>query len=121
MMQLQRCTSCGRAQYPPRELCAFCLAGTLRWESYTGAGRVLAVTDLYHSHEPSFRTHLPLRIGLVQLAAGPIVVCFLGDGCGPGTPVHIASTDAAGRTVLSATSDATGEAPLHAAEAIPPR
>jgi uncharacterized OB-fold protein len=119
MMQLQRCTSCGRAQYPPRELCAFCLADTLQWETHAGSGHVLAATELHHSHEPSFRARLPLRTGLVQLVAGPIVVCFLSDGCEPGTPVSIAASIDAGRTVLSATSEITAEAPPHAAGGAP--
>ncbi len=120
MMRLQRCTSCGRAQYPPRELCVFCLADTIEWETDSGAGRVLALTELHHSHEPSFRTRLPLRTGLVRLTAGPTAVCFLDDGCHPGASVHItATTDDAGRTILSATSEATAEAPLPAAGAAP--
>jgi uncharacterized protein len=87
-MTMQRCTACGKAQYPPRELCSACLADAFEWHE-ADAGEVLAVTTLHHSHEPAFRPQLPLRIGLVRLEAGPTVVCFLADGCQLGTRVWI--------------------------------
>ena len=104
MMRLQHCTACGHAQYPPREVCGACLADALEWFAPNcGPGELLAVTILHHSHEPGFRARLPLRIGLVQLDAGPTVVCFLGDDCAAGARVTVtASNDPQGRSVLSA-------------------
>jgi uncharacterized OB-fold protein len=104
-LALQRCIACGVTQYPPRELCAACLADKLEWcIAKSAAGEVLASTDLYHSHEATFQAHLPLGVGLVRLDAGPTIVCFLTEGCPAGMRVQVtARGDAAGRAVFTAT------------------
>ena len=101
---LQRCSTCGAAQYPPRELCSTCLRDTLEWHVSTDeCGELLATTMLHHSHDPSFRARLPLRVGLVRLDTGATTVCFLCEGCSAGTRVRVsASNDAAGRAILAA-------------------
>jgi len=103
-LALQYCTECGKAQYPPRELCGACLADALEWRVSDAVGGVaLAGTTLHHSHEPAFRTWPPLRVGLVRLDAGPTAVCLLAPGCEAGTRVRVtAGVDAEGRAVLSA-------------------
>lgn len=104
MMRLQRCADCGAAQYPARETCVTCLSDRLEWELADAfPGRVLARTILHHSNEPRFRPRLPLSIGLVQLDAGPIAVCFLTERA-PGDEVRVsARLDETGHTVLEAT------------------
>ena len=108
-LALQRCTACGTVQYPPRELCAACLADTLDWRvTDTEPGEVLAHTVLHHSHEPVFNAMLPLRVGLVRFDAGPTAVCFLAEGCCAGTRVGVAARlDGEGRTVLHAVCEAS--------------
>jgi uncharacterized OB-fold protein len=99
-MRLQRCTACGTALYPPREICAVCLSDQFAWDAEGDAeGEVLAETVLHHSHEPAMRPKLPLRIGLVRLAAGPTVLCFLAD-CAAGDRVRVAAD---GQGLLTAT------------------
>jgi uncharacterized protein len=104
-LALQRCTACGVVQYPPRELCWSCLADALEWRvSHREPGEVLATTTLHHSHDPQFRSRLPLRVGLVSLDMGATAVCFLAEGCMIGTRVVVgADTDNADRAVLTAT------------------
>ena len=90
MIKLQRCTACGTAQYPPREICADCLSDQLTWETTDSLpARVLACTRLHHSNEPPFRPRLPLTVGLVQFAAGPVAVCFLPPSTSPGNTVQV--------------------------------
>ena len=111
---LQRCTTCGRTQYPPRELCSTCLADTLEWTGASTTGTILAVTELHHTHDPSSHTQRPIAVALVHLDSGPTAVCFLTASYIAGAHVQItATTDAAGRTVLIA------EAPPPAAAAAP--
>ncbi len=89
-MRLQRCKSCGAAQFPPRAFCGTCLSDELAWEDADSLpARVLARTRLHHSQEPHFRPRLPLTIGLVQFEAGPVAVCFLSESAAPGDAVRV--------------------------------
>jgi len=90
VIRLQRCAACGAVQYPPREFCGACLSDALAWEEAESLpARVLARTRLHHSNEPGFRPRLPLTLGLVRFDAGPIAVCFLGEGATPGDAVWV--------------------------------
>ncbi len=90
MMRLQRCGECGRAQYPARAFCGFCLSDRIAWESADAmTARVVARTVLYHSNEPAFRDRLPRPLGLVQFAAGPVAVCFLAEAVKAGDDVVV--------------------------------
>ncbi len=103
MLAVQSCATCGAIQYPPRELCQVCLAGEMVWDVVEGVGgEVMATTILHHSHEASVRPLLPLRIGLVRMAAGPMAVCFVPDAV-VGAKVWLgAALDAEGRAVMTA-------------------
>ena len=90
MIRLQRCDTCGNAQYPAREVCCACLSDLLAWDVADSLpGRVLARTRLHHSNEQYFRARLPLTVGLVQFDAGPVAVCFLADIAVPGDAVQV--------------------------------
>lgn len=90
MIRLQRCVACGVTQYPSREVCVACLSDQLTWESADSLpARVLARTRLHHSNEPQFRPRLPLTVGLVQFAAGPVAVCWLAETASPGDSVQV--------------------------------
>jgi len=90
MIRLQRCRACGRAQYPPREVCGACLSDALDWQNAEALpARVLARTVLHHSNEPRFRPLLPLVTGLVRLDAGPVAVVFLADAAQTGDAVMV--------------------------------
>lgn len=90
MIRLQRCAACGKAQYPPRAFCAACLSDELVCdEADSLPARVLARTVLHHSNEPRFRARLPLALGLVRFAAGPVALCFLAGAAAPGDAVRV--------------------------------
>ena len=101
MLALQRCTSCGAAQYPPRDVCRVCLSDELAWtETPDAPGTVLATCEVRHSvlDGPVPAGPVPARrIGLVQLPGHVSAVCFIeGDA-----PARVrASLDARGRAVL---------------------
>jgi uncharacterized protein len=102
-LRLQRCTACGKSQYPPRELWSSCLADTLDWTEGPATGTVLAVAELHHTHELPFHTQQPIAVALVHLDSGPTAVCFITAPFAAGDHVQVtAATDAAGRTVLTA-------------------
>ncbi len=90
MIRLQRCTDCGAAQYPAREVCCACLSDRLTWESADSLpARVVARCVLRYSNEPHFRPRLPLTVGLVQFDAGPVAVCYLAEAAAPGDAVQL--------------------------------
>jgi len=101
---LQVCDACGAVQYPPREACHRCLAGTLRWREQSGAGELIAETTVHHSNDAYFRERVPWRLGLVRLDAGPTAVVHLHGGCAP-APSRVrvgARLDKSGQGVLLA-------------------
>ena len=90
MIRLQRCTDCGTAQYPPREVCGTCLSDRLACESAEFlSGRVMARTLLRHSNDNAFRSRLPLVLGLVRLDAGPVALCLLAAQAAAGDVVQV--------------------------------
>jgi NAD(P)-dependent dehydrogenase (short-subunit alcohol dehydrogenase family)/uncharacterized OB-fold protein len=102
--KLQVCEACGAVQYPPREACHQCLSGALRWRDQSGAGELIAETTLYHSNDLYFLEHLPWRLGLVRLDAGPTAVVHLQGNCAPApSRVRVAARlDKSGQGVLLA-------------------
>jgi uncharacterized OB-fold protein len=109
-LALQVCRDCGTVHYPPQEACRRCLSLRLDWRPQDGAGELISDTILHHSNEPSFRAHLPLRVGSVRLDAGPTAIAFVLAAC-PAPPARVrlrALLDRAGAAVLVALPD--GEA-----------
>ena len=115
-LTLQHCTDCGRAQYPPRELCGECL-GDLVWKPTSGKGVITSRLDLHHSLWEFFKRKLndkPWAITSVTLACGPTVIAHLdlesfaaseAPEVKPGTPVEIFShSDCSQQGVLIATT-----------------
>jgi NAD(P)-dependent dehydrogenase (short-subunit alcohol dehydrogenase family)/uncharacterized OB-fold protein len=105
--ELQVCRRCGAVQYPPREACHQCLCSALDWRLQAGGGELLSETTLRHSHDEFFRERLPIRLGLVQLDAGPTAVVFLDDGVAS-APMRVrvgARLDRAGQAVLVASAE----------------
>jgi uncharacterized OB-fold protein len=76
-LSLLQCERCGRIDYPLRELCSNCLSDRMAWRRVDPSGTVLAAATLRRSNEPHFRDRLPLRIGSVQLRAGPVVIAWI--------------------------------------------
>lgn len=100
---LQHCVDCGAVQYPPRDACCKCLSVALEWRLTDPAAQVLAQTTIRVSPDPYFRERLPWRMGSVQLAAGPVVVCHLHGEVARGDGVRMAlKLDKAGQGVMVA-------------------
>jgi len=79
-LTLQRCTVCGKVQYPSRELCQYCLCGDLIWSRVARTGIVLATVRVQTSMHPFFREHAPWPICSVALDAGPRVIAHARGG-----------------------------------------
>ncbi len=101
---LQQCGECHAVSYPPRELCGHCLVDALSWQPQPDAGQLLATTTLHHSLEPALQQQLPIVIGSIKLAAGPVAIAYLSP---PSAAIGSAVTvtigrDSAGNPVLQA-------------------
>lgn len=102
--ELQACFDCGAIQYPPRSACATCLSHRLEWREVDGAGELISDTVLHHSNELYYRERVPVRLGLVRLAAGANLLAHVhGDCPAAPTPVRLrAHLDRSGQAALIA-------------------
>lgn len=80
-LTLQCCATCQSVQYPSREVCGKCLGAQLDWTVLSGAGQLLARSELQHSLEPYFLDQLPWTLASVLLDCGPVVLAWLSDDC----------------------------------------
>lgn len=78
---LQRCTSCGHWQHYPRRLCRSCWGSELAFAPSGGSGALLAAAVSHRTPKEALRERLPINLGLVRLAAGPVLL-----GCLTGQP-----------------------------------
>jgi len=101
---LQRCGSCQRVNYPPRELCGHCLADDLHWQAVADGGVVQSLTLLNYSLEPDYAQHLPWTVASVLLDCGPIALAHLAPEIAIGARVRLrVIQDRAGNRMLAAT------------------
>jgi uncharacterized OB-fold protein len=69
VLELSRCTACGRWEHPPRENCTHC-AGAMRMERSSGLGTVYSYIVMHHNTIPGFADVLPFAIALVEFEDG---------------------------------------------------
>jgi uncharacterized OB-fold protein len=78
---LQHCADCGRAQHPPRGLCAGCGSTTgLGWAESAGDGTVDACTVVHRAPAPGFTP--PYVVARIRLADGPVLLSNVVDAPG---------------------------------------
>jgi len=80
-LTVQRCESCGRAQFYPRVLCTSCGSTNVILEDASGHGEVYSFTVVHRSPDPDCFV-APYVVALVRLAEGPVVTTNI---VGPGT------------------------------------
>jgi uncharacterized OB-fold protein len=79
---MQRCRSCDRYIFYPREQCPFCFSRDLGYDPVSGRGRLHSYTVIYQPAHPSFSEDAPYVFALVQLDEGVRMITNL-VGCGP--------------------------------------
>jgi len=72
---VQRCSSCGRYQHPPRPMCPDCHSTSQEWVEAAGTGTVYSYAVLHHPQHPRFS--YPLIAALVDLDEGVRLVTNL--------------------------------------------
>lgn len=69
-LRLQRCQSCGKVLFYPREYCPDDL-GELIYETVETTGSIITYSVVERCGEPSLQDKLPYVAALIQLDAGP--------------------------------------------------
>jgi uncharacterized OB-fold protein len=76
---LQRCQTCGHAQFYPKTTCTTCGAVELDWEAASGQGTLYTFTVARRPTHPAFTGDEPYVVAIVELAEGPRVTGNLVD------------------------------------------
>jgi uncharacterized OB-fold protein len=72
-LTFQRC-ACAHAWLPPRENCPRCLASDWRWETASGAARLISWVVYHTAYHPAFADKLPYNVAIVELTEGPRLI-----------------------------------------------
>jgi len=70
---LQRCVTCGQAQYYPRAICSHC-AGDVEWFTASGRGAVHTFSIVRMAFAEPFSSLVPYVFAVVELDEGPLVL-----------------------------------------------
>jgi uncharacterized OB-fold protein len=71
---VQRCTSCGYYNHPPRTLCDACLSQELRFEPVSGRGHIHTFTVMHQRDVPGFESEAPFVNIVVELEEQPMLL-----------------------------------------------
>lgn len=69
-LMLQRCKTCGRWIWFPREMCPYCMSQDLEWARASGKGRLYSFTIVYQPASAAFRDDVPYANITVLLDEG---------------------------------------------------
>ena len=82
---LQRCSVCGRMQYPPVATCGNCGAeNSLEWVEVSGRGKILGSITVHDTRLVSLQAETPLNVAVIALEDDPDIKFFSNL---PGIPV----------------------------------
>jgi uncharacterized protein len=70
-LTVQRCTSCGKAQLPPRPACTACMGEALELVPASGRATVRSFTTVHRAPTKELQKEAPYIIALVDLDEGP--------------------------------------------------
>lgn len=99
---IQRCGSCDKAVFYPREICPHCWSDQLDWDEATGSGRLKSFSTIWKPGHPGWLPAAPYVVGLVELDEGPTMLShILTGGSEPavGDLMHLKPTDIGGRVL----------------------
>ena len=65
--KLQRCTSCGHYNHPPKIICPRCHGRTLEWSAVPKTGTIYSYTVVHRPPSAAFKADVPYAVGLVDI------------------------------------------------------
>jgi uncharacterized OB-fold protein len=101
---IQRCASCGHAQFYPRGHCTKCFSFDMEWHTATGTGRLHTWSEVMWTGEAEFASDCPYVLAIVELDEGVLVTSRIVDS-DPASlqcdePVCVTFRDIGGQLVL---------------------
>lgn len=69
-LRIQRCSACGKVQFPPDEVCPYCLSFDLEWIPVTAKGSIFGWTRVWHG-VGGLKDAVPYLVGLIELSDTP--------------------------------------------------
>jgi uncharacterized protein len=69
-VEVQRCDSCGRFRYVPKEICAHCHSRSSTWTPIDGSGEVYTYTVVRRAPTPAYQSEAPYAIVHVTMREG---------------------------------------------------
>ena len=72
------CDECGKAIFPPRDVCPHCAEPAQTMQQMSGRGEVYSFTTMYDA-PAGFESYLPYTVALVKLNEGPMLTAQLTD------------------------------------------
>ncbi len=80
---LQRCESCEKFVFYPRDFCPHCFGESLSWENVSGEGTIYAISVMHKPGNPMMAGQIPYAVAIVELREGVRMLSNL-VGCKPG-------------------------------------
>lgn len=77
-LKAEVCDACGKAIFPPRDVCPHCAEQRQTWTTLSGRGEVYSYTTM-HNAPAGFEEFAPYTVALVKLDEGPMVTAQLTD------------------------------------------
>jgi uncharacterized OB-fold protein len=74
-LSFQRCGDCGYLRWPPAALCPECWSRRADWETVEPNGEVWSFGVYERAFDPAFDDLIPYVVALVELDAGPRLIC----------------------------------------------
>ncbi|MCH7709633.1 MAG: hypothetical protein E2O66_11075 [Deltaproteobacteria bacterium] len=93
---MQRCASCQRYRFHPREMCPHCRSMAAEWRPVSGRGLIFSKVVCHPPVLPAFQDRVPYAVVLVELEEDPNlrlvgnVLDVPPDRVRIGSPVHVA-------------------------------
>lgn len=93
---MQRCASCQRYRFHPREMCPHCRSMAAEWRPVSGRGLIFSKVVCHPPVLPAFQDRVPYAVVLVELEEDPNlrlvgnVLDAPPDRVRIGSPVHVA-------------------------------
>lgn len=102
-LSIQRCETCEKGVFYPRNICPHCWGNRLTWVDTSGWGRLKSYSIVYKPGHPGWLPIAPYIVGLVELDEGPTMLSLILHAANEppqvDSPMMVTPTRIGGRTL----------------------